>query len=155
MKNTLIITIALFANTVNASEHRIEGPGCVRDYEYLFTVSPEESNTAVEWVVPVYRKEAYDKLPTSKSDAMPEKTVAPRYPIMAARDGIEGHVCYVFDLDDQGMIGNLRVYESQPKKIFDKVATAAFVRWQFKPFMEGDDPKLRKNVRYCLDFKLE
>ena len=154
-KSMVFALIQMIYATSYATEHRIEAPECIKDYEYLITVTADETKTGVEWVVPVYRTGAIDRLQTSKADYTPTKAVPPRYPVMAARDGIEGAVCYVFDLDEQARIGNLRAYDTQPKKIFDVVATAAFVQWQFEALKAGTDPELRKNVRYCLDFKLE
>ncbi len=80
----------------------------------------------------------------------PVKTLPPRYPVEAIRSEIQGYVCFIFDISTEGDVSNLRIYDSSPKYVFDKVAVDVFLKWKFRA---GDS--VRSDRKYCLDFKLE
>jgi len=58
----------------------------------------------------------------SDGDARPLVRANPSYPIQAARDGIEGWVQLMFDINELGEVINVTVVDSKPRKIFNKEA---------------------------------
>lgn len=87
-----------------------------------------------------YIHDAYDE---------PVTTVAPRYPTAAARDGVEGYVCFVFDIAADGGVSNLRIYDEKPELTFFIEAARAITQWKFKA-----SGSVRSDRRYCLDFNM-
>ena len=81
--------------------------------------------------------------------AVPLRTHPPQYPIDAARRNIEGYACAEFFLDEEGSPYNLRIYNSEPVGVFDKVTLQAMKRWRFK--QNGDT----NSKRFCLDYRLQ
>ena len=64
---------------------------------------------------------------------VPIKRVAPRYPPMAARDGINGWVIVSFTVSKTGRIQNCKVVEEQPERYFNKAACTAVNQWIYEP----------------------
>lgn len=87
--------------------------------------------------------------------AIPIATLAPRYPTEAARDGVEGQVCFRFTIQADGSVGDLEVYDSKPRRVFDQEARRAILKWKFRPAMVDGKPTAQPGAKYCLDFKLE
>jgi len=67
----------------------------------------------------------------------PEMRVEPRYPIQAAKDGVEGSVVLKFDIKADGSVSNVSVAKSMPKGVFDKVATTALKQWKYTASEHG------------------
>ena len=74
---------------------------------------------------PVLAKGATSAQPTAVT------RIEPRYPIQAAQQGISGYVQLRFDIDGQGKVSNVRVFNSSPEKVFDKEAVRALEQWQY------------------------
>jgi len=59
--------------------------------------------------------------------------VPPQYPPEAARDRIEGWVKIRFTILPDGTVADPKVLESAPRRVFDRSAMTAILRWKFKP----------------------
>ena len=82
------------------------------------------------------------------SDLEVVSTSVVSYPRKAVLEGIEGHVVLQFDTDINGRAQNVKIIESVPARIFDKVALKAIYQWVFKPAN-------RKDLFYTMVYKLE
>jgi len=90
----------------------------------------------------------------SDGDARPLVRVNPKYPIGAARDGIEGWVVLAFDINTIGQVVNISVVDSQPKRVFDKAAKQALKKWQYKAKSVDRKAVAQHNFTVQLDFKM-
>lgn len=88
-------------------------------------------------------------------DARPIVRVPPRYPLDASRDGIEGWVQLEFTIDSNGTVKDVKVTDSEPKRIFDKEAKRALRKWKYKPQVVDGRATDLPNMQVVLDFKLE
>jgi len=98
---------------------------------------------------------------------VPIVTIAPKYPIKALENGIEGFVNIEFTINESGSVENPKVIESNPQGVFDKEAISAILKFKFKPTIlnnrviaqkasqlvefklpESDKPRLKYNVKY-------
>ena len=59
--------------------------------------------------------------------------VAPRYPSLARRRGIEGNVKLSVVIEADGSIGSIEVVESSGSAVLDRAAVAAVREWEFRP----------------------
>ncbi|MGB0835680.1 MAG: energy transducer TonB [Psychrobium sp.] len=87
-------------------------------------------------------------------DLMPVVRVAPRYPINAAKNGIQGYVVMTFDILDNGSVANINIVESKPRGVFDKEAKRALEVWKYLPAKSKDDLTKRMDQEVRLDFQL-
>ena len=74
-----------------------------------------------------------DDLGKSSSSLIPMLKVAAKCPLVALEGGIDGKVSLYLVVDSAGKVITARVTRSTPSKIFNKEATKAIRRWQFKP----------------------
>lgn len=81
--------------------------------------------------------------------------IDPRYPIDAARNGIEGHVMMSFDILPNGSTDNIFIVQSSPKGIFDNEARKALKRWKYLPKKIDDQVTGYKDQTVRLDFTLD
>ena len=58
--------------------------------------------------------------------------VSPRYPVAAAKKGLEGWVIVRFDVSALGLVENIAVVETS-STLFNKAATDAVARFRYKP----------------------
>ena len=78
-----------------------------------------------------------------------------KYPRRAQRNGIEGFVVLNFDIDETGGVVDLRVAESNPRLVFDKVATRYIKKWRFaSPAIDGT-PVYVGDISLRIPFRLE
>jgi len=91
----------------------------------------------------------------SDRDARPIVRVNPKYPIDASRDGIEGWVKVGFDIGTLGEVINVRILDSEPKRIFNKSAKQAVKKWKYRPKMIEGKPVTQQNFSVQLDFKMD
>lgn len=87
--------------------------------------------------------------------AIPIATLQPRYPTEAARDAIEGFVCFRFTVQADGTPGDIEVYDSKPRRVFDQEARRAITKWKFRPQIVDGKPVPQPGMKYCMDFKLD
>ena len=83
-----------------------------------------------------------------------KKNPPPRYPKRARKKGYEGTVILEVLVDENGIVKDLRVFESSGYDLLDKSAIASLRRWQFTPGTEDGDPA-RMWVRIPVRFKLK
>jgi protein TonB len=79
----------------------------------------------------------------------------PKYPIDAARNGVEGWVKLVFSIDSSGQVKDVEVIDSQPKRTFDRAAKQALKKWKYKPQVIDGEAVIRQGLQVVLDFKLD
>ncbi len=93
----------------------------------------------------VAEREASEKAPeptpkTVIQDAVLVKRVVPKYPVAAARTRREGWVNVRFTVGVDGHVDNVTVVDSNPSHVFDRAATRAVSRWEFKPALRNGEP---------------
>lgn len=91
--------------------------------------------------------------PTDR-EARPVVRIPPEYPMGAARDGIEGWVILGFDISAIGEVINIKVVESEPKRIFDKAAKKALRKWKYRAKSKNGRALIQKGFTVQLDFKM-
>ncbi|MCO7224358.1 M56 family metallopeptidase [Pleionea sp. CnH1-48] len=109
-----------------------------------------------KWIVAIFAFTSigYASIIVAKSshsalEAEPLNFVYPRYPIKAAKAGIEGKIKFQFDLTNEGKPVNIKILESVPEGVFDKDASNAFNQWTFDVSKHA-----KTGLVYTLDFKL-
>lgn len=78
----------------------------------------------------------------------------PKYPVSAARHKQEGEVYMLFDLDEQGVVQNVRVFKRTGPLGFATEATKALKKWRYAPKFVDGKATMVKNLRVRLDFYL-
>ncbi len=87
------------------------------------------------------------------TNLIPLVRIPPRYPMRAARRGIEGWVKIEFTITEQGAVKDAVVVESHPANVFDRAALNAIRKWKFKPKIIDGVPFEQRAVQ-ILKFKL-
>lgn len=88
------------------------------------------------------------------AEVMPLVRVAPRYPRKAAMRGIEGWVKVEFTILEDGTVADAKVIDAQPRRIFNREAVRAVLRWKFKPQIV-DGKQVRRQATQTISFKLD
>ncbi len=78
----------------------------------------------------------------------------PKYPPAAYREGVEGTVVLVIDVDPNGNVTNVSVERSSRNRDLDRAAMDAARRWRFNPSVVNGR-KASGRVRVPVDFKLQ
>lgn len=86
---------------------------------------------------------------------LPIVKVAPSYPRRAAQRGIEGFVVLEFTVTQMGTVEDPVVIEAEPPGVFDSAATAAALRFKYRPKMENGQPITVMGVRNIIRFELD
>lgn len=90
---------------------------------------------------------------TAEGDAVPMVVIQPMYPREAAIEGIEGWVRLEFTIMPDGSVKSPKVIEAEPRRIFNREALRAILKWKFKPrVVEGQ--AVERIATYTIDFKL-
>jgi protein TonB len=84
---------------------------------------------------------------------IPIVTIAPNYPRKAAIAKIEGWVEISFTITETGTVINPKVVNSKPRRIFDREAIRAILKFKFKPKIEDGVAKTQF-ASQIIDFKL-
>ncbi|GAC21529.1 energy transducer TonB [Paraglaciecola arctica] len=87
-------------------------------------------------------------------DARPIVRVEPKYPTMAAKDGIEGWVKLSFSVTPSGTVNNIQVLDAEPKRMFNQAAKRALAKWKYKPNIQAGKAQAQDGMMVMLDFKL-
>jgi len=88
-------------------------------------------------------------------DATPIVRINPKYPPVAARDGIEGWVQISFSISPTGEVINPVIIDAEPKRVFDREAIRAIKRWKYRPKVVEGVAQLQANQSVQLDFKID
>ncbi|NRB25052.1 TonB family protein [Shewanella sp.] len=87
--------------------------------------------------------------------ASPVKRYPPSYPSEAARQGIEGWVQLMFDIDKQGYTKNINVIKSKPVGTFEQSAIDSLKRWEYQPKVVHGEAIYQQEQTIQLDFTLD
>jgi len=68
---------------------------------------------------------------------IPIVTIAPNYPRKALIAKIEGYVTMSFTITEAGTVVGPKVIDSKPRRIFDREAMRAILKYKFKPKVEN------------------
>ncbi len=91
----------------------------------------------------------------SDTTAIPKVRINPRYPRVAAQNGIEGYVTLSFDINPMGATENITIIEQKPRGVFDKAARKALSKWKYKPKMQDNIAVAQPGQTITLQFNLE
>jgi TonB family protein len=83
-----------------------------------------------------------------------DKYVAPRYPAVAQRKGIDGWVELEFTVATNGTVKDLAVYRAEPAETFDEAAIKAVSQWHYQPIVR-DGRAVEQRARLRLRFALQ
>lgn len=75
--------------------------------------------------------------PGQEGGIIPIVTIAPNYPRKALIAKIEGYVTMSFTITETGTVVGPKVVDSKPKRIFDREAMRAILKYKFKPKVEN------------------
>ena len=88
-------------------------------------------------------------------DATPIVRIEPKYPVQAARDGINGWVQLRFSIMEDGSVDEVEVIDADPKRVFDREAIRALKRWKYSPKIENGKALKQTGQKVQLDFNLD
>jgi protein TonB len=103
-------------------------------------------------LVPLYQELAASSTTDEVQVVFRAKAV---YPRQARRDNIEGWVQLAFDINETGKVENVSVIASEPKRIFNKAARKALLKWKYQVLLVDGKPLVHKNRSIQLNFKME
>lgn len=94
--------------------------------------------------------------PASKQSNRPKPIVAiePRYPVMAARNGVEGHVVVGFTINTIGGVKDAVIISAEPKRVFDRQSLRAIRKFKYRPSIKNGKPVEVSDMQFRFDFKL-
>ncbi|MGF1743167.1 energy transducer TonB [Vibrio profundum] len=90
----------------------------------------------------------------SNQQAMPLYRVEPRYPSMALKRKIQGHIVLKFNIDEQGRPTDIKVIEAKPKYLFNRDAIQALRKWKYQPKLVDGKAVVQIGRTQRIDFKL-
>jgi protein TonB len=86
-------------------------------------------------------------------DIIPIVRIEPSYPRDAALKGIEGYVKVMLTILPDGSVGEARVIDANPPRIFNREAIRAVLRWKFKPRIV-DGQAVSREAEQTIEFNL-
>lgn len=89
------------------------------------------------------------------SEPSPIVRINPKYPVAAARDGIEGWVQLRFSVDAAGSVTDIEVIAAKPQRVFEQEAIRALKRWKYQPSTLDGAAAARSGLQVQLDFNLD
>lgn len=98
--------------------------------------------------------DAPEAMGSRDGDVQPIVRMDPKYPVQAARDGINGYVKFRVTVLEDGTVGDVEIIEAEPKRVFDREVIRAVKRWKYQPKIENGKP-VKQTVTTQLDFNLD
>ena len=92
--------------------------------------------------------------PLAEGDVLPIVRIDPQWPREALIEGIEGYVVVEVTIGADGSVKDVRVIQSEPKRMFDRNVIRAVLKWKFKPRIINGVPVERKAIQ-MLEFTLD
>lgn len=89
------------------------------------------------------------------SEPSPIVRINPKYPVVAARDGLEGWVQLRFSVDATGAVTDIEVIAAKPQRVFEQEAIRALKRWKYQPSTLDGAAAARTGLQVQLDFNLD
>lgn len=89
---------------------------------------------------------------------MPPETLLkaePKYPSAAARAGITGYATFIYDVDTNGLVSNVRLDEESPKGEFEQAGRAALKNFVYIPRRVNGQAEVARGVRKRFIFELD
>jgi protein TonB len=90
---------------------------------------------------------------SENADLIPLVKIAPRYPRKAAMAGTEGWVKMAFTVTELGTVTDVEVVDADPRRVFDREAKQAILKWKFKPKVVDGKP-VKRQATQVIEFKL-
>jgi len=94
-------------------------------------------------------QETKTEVPKEEIQVRPTHRIEPKYPIQAAKEGIEGSVVLKFDVEGDGSVSHISVVNGKPANTFDKTAVTALKQWRYQA-----TGSVSKNLLVQLDYVL-
>jgi protein TonB len=86
-------------------------------------------------------------------DIIPIVRIEPTYPRDALMKGLEGWVRIGFTIMPDGSVADPQVLAAEPRRVFDREAIRAILRWKFKPRIV-DGQAVSREAEQTIDFKI-
>jgi len=90
----------------------------------------------------------------SDSDIVPIVKVQPQYPREAGMKGLEGFVQLNVDIQKDGSVSNVRIVNSNPRRVFDRAAVRAASKYKYRPQIRDGKTTVVKNHGIQIDFRI-
>ncbi|HKK03392.1 MAG TPA: energy transducer TonB [Gammaproteobacteria bacterium] len=87
-------------------------------------------------------------------DVIPIVRIEPNYPRDALLRGIEGWVRVRFTIMPDGSVMNPQVVDSNPRRVFDREALRAILRWKFRPRIV-DGQAVSRPAEQTIEFNMD
>ena len=91
--------------------------------------------------------------PLAEGDVLPIVRIDPQWPREALVEGIEGYVVVEVTIGADGSVKDVRVIQSEPRRMFDRNVIRAVLKWKFKPRIINGVAVERKAIQ-MLEFTL-
>jgi periplasmic protein TonB len=82
--------------------------------------------------------------------------IKPKYPRAALVAGVEGFILMKVDINEQGVVENVRVVGGTQRNMFQDEARRAVEKWKYKPYLDASGKPVKKTDHEVrVDFKLQ
>lgn len=89
------------------------------------------------------------------ANATPFYKIKPKYPRAALVAGEEGWILMKIDVNEAGVVENVRVIGGEKRNLFQDEARRAVEQWKYRPFVDGGGHAFKKTDHQVrVDFKL-
>ena len=92
--------------------------------------------------------------PAAEGDVIPIVRIDPQWPREALLNGQDGWVLVEFTILKDGSVAAPRIIESEPRRLFDRNALRAILKWKFKPRIIDGQPVERRATQR-IEFELD